>query len=73
MAPVAGATKASAATVARRGRATLYSLRETAVLAGVTGLAWISDVALLKRFKGAGAWFLKRSVERPLLNIPPEI
>lgn len=40
-----------------------YSLRETAVLAGAAGLAQISDVALLKRFKGAGAWFRGLSLQ----------
>jgi hypothetical protein len=33
------------------------SLRETAVRAGAGGLAAVSDVALLKRLRGCGAWF----------------
>lgn len=34
-----------------------YSLRETTTVARAAGLAHISDVALLKRFKRAGLWF----------------
>jgi len=33
------------------------SLRETAVRASAGGLANVSDVALLKRLRGCGAWF----------------
>ena len=33
------------------------SLRETAVRASAGGLADVSDVALLKRLRGCGAWF----------------
>lgn len=39
-----------------------YSLRETTTVARAAGLAHISDVALLKRFKQAGPWFRELSV-----------
>ncbi len=38
------------------------SLRETTTVARAAGLAHISDVALLKRFKQAGPWFRELSV-----------
>lgn len=39
-----------------------YSLRETVVLAAAAGLAEVSDVALLKRFKSAASWFRELSL-----------
>jgi hypothetical protein len=36
-----------------------YSLRETAVIAKVSGLAEVSDVALLKRLRNSEHWFLR--------------
>lgn len=39
-----------------------YSLRETTTVARAAGLAHISDVALLKRFKQAGPWFRELSL-----------
>lgn len=36
-----------------------YSLRETAVIAKVSGLAEVSDVALLKRLRKSENWFLR--------------
>lgn len=46
-----------------------YSLRETTTVARAAGLAAISDVALLKRFKSAGPWFRELSV-RLLEEVP---
>ncbi len=40
-----------------------YSLRETTTVARAAGLAHISDVALLKRFKQAGPWFRELSLK----------
>ncbi len=39
-----------------------YSLRETVTVAKSSGLADVSDVALLKRFKRAGPWFRELSL-----------
>lgn len=50
-------------------------LRETAVRARLSGLAQVSDVAILKRLKGCGAWFewMVRQIQRRLIQAPASI
>jgi len=50
-----------------------YSLRETVTVAKAAGLADISDVALLKRFRSAGPWFRElslRLIQDTYTNLP---